>query len=209
MCEGSGENHVIARNGKLHDFKGDVKFPFMCQVATQENYDLSGLDICNACSLFINILNTKFNPTNIAQFLTTICEENENFLMNLLGNICEPVANFGVDLIITAQKKYLNGFEICNLFHKCNFTESSMETNSCNSCKYLLNQIKLSVLEANAIDPIARKLPTLQNILPYFCQTFGFKCNNLNFLTILKSFFINQFDDSKQEMFCIAFKQCP
>ena len=208
MCESGGEDHVISRNGKLHDFKGDVKFPFMCELVHVKSDNSSSLQLCTACLIFVQIVNTEFDPYSLHTFFESMCKEHENFLQNLIGKICDPISTFFMEVINLLKNKYFVSNKVCNLFQSCNLTEETLPNDKCSACKFLINQVKLAVFEENESSTISKKMPSLQNVLPYFCQTFGFNCKSLNLLTVLRRFFINQFDESRQEMFCIAFQQC-
>ena len=208
ICESDGEDYVIARRGKLEDVRGLLKFPFICQNSVLQNNITSLLDICTACRTFVWAFNLKFNPLTITHLMNTYCEKNSDFLQKYVGNICGAVSNFGFELIQSLNDTYVISNEICHLFQNCNQTQSANNIELCNSCKFLVKQVKIAVLQTHDSNPITKQLPILQKLLPYICKTFGFDCSKLNFLALLKRFFSQQLDEDTIHSLCIAFEQC-
>ena len=207
ICEGNGQDYIISKRGFWEDVNGKSLQPFICSHVIPED-DLPVNQVCSGCYAFVGLLNAKFTPNHILPYFNPECKSKASLLIADSDNVCSAAGTFLIHFMTAIQQEYLLNFEICNIFQNCNLSQKLSPKGKCSNCKFILDQLKLVIIDLNKSQTLKKNSLFLKIALQFACESLNIQCDDFNYISIMKTVTTHYLTERNIHQLCVALNQC-
>ena len=207
-CENEGEDFTLSKGSSWFDVRGNhLLYPFVCEYEIPKD-ELPVDEVCSGCLAFVGLLNAKFTPNQITPFFNAECKSRASLLLEDFDNVCNSAGTFLIHFMKAIQQEYLLNFEICNIFQNCNLSKKLSPKGKCSNCKFILDQLKLVIIDLNKSQNLKKNSAFLKIALQFACEGLNIQCDDFNFISIMKKVSTHYLTERNIHQVCVALNQC-